>query len=172
MKHLFFMRHSKAAPAGVGAATDDHSRELTEKGEAITFLAAEYMQAKPALQHIYSSDAARTAQTAQLLAEQLQLDEAHISYTHDLYLATSQEILHYIHRMDEAHDAVMLVGHNPGIHDCLLRLIGEGNKREYKLLRASYPPASITHITFSTEYWAEILEQSGSFVDFFTYKRL
>ena len=45
----------------------------------------------------------------------------------ELYLATAAQLLEVLREMPETARSVMLIGHNPGLHDLALRLVGRGD---------------------------------------------
>lgn len=110
MKQILIFRHGQSEK---GAQGDDHSRPLTQKG---VFQAK--LQGKRASQLvannqlIISSDAVRTLQTAEFLAESL---SGKIDHKPTLYASSVTHWLLEIAELDPALDCVTLVGHNPEI---------------------------------------------------------
>lgn len=93
---------------------------------------------------IVSSTAARAWSTAQLFQASLD-NQIPMTRRHDLYHAGSMDILAIA--LEEAggnNDArIMLVGHNPGMHDLALFLCGEGERAEVARLQTKFPTGAL-----------------------------
>jgi phosphohistidine phosphatase len=66
----------------------------------------------------------------------------------DLYLATWQRMLDVLHTVPETARSVLLIGHNPGMHDLALELAGanamaRGSAPGTRRLAAGYPTAAL-----------------------------
>jgi phosphohistidine phosphatase len=115
MKTLIVLRHATAAQMP-GLA--DHQRHLTADGEREAREAGELIRPlKPGL--VVSSPAKRTRQTAKLLG----LDAA-IEFERDIYEAYADELLQLLRRTDPDVDTLVLVGHNPAVHELVMILTG------------------------------------------------
>jgi phosphohistidine phosphatase len=65
----------------------------------------------------------------------------------DLYLASSAELLTRIHRVPDSVASVMLIGHNPGLHELALALVLAGD--EVERLEAKFPTAALATLVFA-----------------------
>lgn len=74
---------------------------------------------------IFCSTAVRTQQTTQLVCNGLGVDETHIQYLPELYLASCSTILSVIEKNRERPGPIMLVGHNPGMDEIVSYLANQ-----------------------------------------------
>jgi phosphohistidine phosphatase len=120
MKTLHLLRHAKAVSAD--PAADDHARPLSRRGRDAAALIAGHVAGlaePPGL--ILASDSARTRETLHYLVEALR-KPAQTSIERGLYLASGDRLLARLRQLDEAASSVLLLGHNPGLHELALRL--------------------------------------------------
>ena len=122
MRHLLLLRHAKAVPAEQALA--DIARPLAERGERDVQRIAERLrqcQSPPDL--ILASPAARTLQTAQLLAAVFDLPHSSIAVDPRLYLAVPDTLLEVIGAQDASIERLLVVGHNPGLSELVHELL-------------------------------------------------
>ena len=128
MKRLILMRHAKTEPWTEGV--EDHGRALTQVGHHAAQVTAENLvrldwQPDVAL----VSSARRTRETwAHLKAC---FTQCQLVIEDDLYLAGERHILELIGQHAEA-DTVMVLGHNPGLHDMGIGLMREAGFLEHR----------------------------------------
>jgi len=152
MKTLILTRHAKSDWNHPGLS--DHDRPLNRRGRGDAprmgaFLAARY----PAPQHIVSSTAVRANSTAEVLAAAFGYCVTDIQHAARLYLADVQTLLDHTRTLDDGDDAVMLVGHNPGMTDFLNRLTGAGID--------NLPTCGVARIAFDIASWTEVAPGQG-----------
>jgi phosphohistidine phosphatase len=120
LSELFLLRHAKAVPAEEGGA--DRERPLEPRGRR----AAQAMCAWIGEHHllpdfILCSPSLRTRQTLDIITPgfdrppKIVLEDA-------LYLAPGERLLARLRRVPAAPERVLLVGHNPGLHELALFL--------------------------------------------------
>ena len=151
MKYLYLFRHADTLPAE--GDQSDHERVLSELGEEEcvrigTFLKQEKLQPELAL----CSTAVRTRSTLGLMAKTLGTPIA-AEFIHSLYLASPGEIFHQLNGLKKELESVMVVGHNPGIHQFALMLAAKGSSAALHALSAHYPPASLTLLKLDITDW-------------------
>ncbi len=81
-----------------------------------------------------------------LIANQLPVPEADVE--DELYLAPIETLLHCLRRTDPAARTILLVGHNPGLHELVLALSG----RKPPPTASGFPPAAIAGFAVSTPW--------------------
>jgi phosphohistidine phosphatase len=114
MKRLTLVRHAHAKVEA--APVTDFERPLSRRGRtqakatAGTLLAASL---RPDL--LITSPATRTLQTAEIIAQELELPERLVRRDESLYLAEPDTILKAIHGTGPRIEHLMIVGHNPAI---------------------------------------------------------
>jgi phosphohistidine phosphatase len=122
MRHLILMRHAKTEPWHEGI--DDAGRALTERGQAEAVLVARSLTAAGlAPDTVLVSSARRTRETwAQMKAD---LPGARMDIRDELYLADADEIMEIVLASPET-GCLMVIGHNPGIHEAAAELVRMG----------------------------------------------
>jgi phosphohistidine phosphatase len=115
---LYVLRHAKSD--WTTAALSDFDRPLASRGErAVDLLAAHLRERRIAPELVLSSPARRARQTAEGV-----LPESPVTFDDDLYGATYFELMARLRQIDRAVASVLLVGHNPGLHDLVEILSG------------------------------------------------
>jgi len=77
-------------------------------------------------------------------------------------------------RMAEATDPkrLMVIGHNPGMHELALALAGSGDAAAKKALEDNLPTAGLAIFDFAIEDWNEVAFRRGILVRFTSPKLL
>jgi phosphohistidine phosphatase len=168
MKRLYLLRHAKAVPAD--AHSDDHDRALTMRGVHDAGAIARYMHKNdmtPDLALVSSS--ARTRQTAELA-----LRELGVAFAPDirrtLYLAEPGKILSMLQGAPAAADAILVIGHNPGVEALASYLAREPVRRKERarrdVLEEKFPTAALAALEFDITKWRQLAPDEGKLVDF------
>jgi phosphohistidine phosphatase len=91
----------------------------------------------------------------------------------ELYGAEPAQLLQII-RMAEATDParLMLIGHNPGMHELALMLAGSGDASAKKALEDNLPTAGLAILDFAIDDWSEVAFRRGKLVRFTSPKLL
>lgn len=119
---LLLARHAKSS--WDDAAQSDHQRPLNARGlRDAPRVGAHLRQHGWIPQLALSSDAMRTRQTWALMSPEL-APEAPVTWLHELYLASPSEILGQIAAAPADCQALLALGHNPGMEDLAARLSG------------------------------------------------
>ncbi len=122
MKRLILMRHAKTEPWTEGI--DDFGRALTEQGHADARRMAEEIVARGwSPERILVSTARRARETCSEVAKVVEGERVRPMET--LYLSGQRGIAEAVRQNDGA-ATLMVIGHNPGIHDFALSLLREG----------------------------------------------
>jgi phosphohistidine phosphatase len=114
MKRLTLVRHAHAKVQA--PPVTDFERPLSRRGKneaKATALQLFEQQLMPDL--LVASPSKRTLQTAQILAQKLQLPERHLRCDESLYLATAETLLNAIRATGPRIAHLMVVAHNPGV---------------------------------------------------------
>jgi phosphohistidine phosphatase len=163
-KQLLLFRHAKSSwPEGV----EDHERPLAPRGiktapKMAAFMAAEGL--RPDL--VLVSGAQRTRETWALMAPYL--NDCEICYETRLYEASRETILDLIRGLDDDFRSVMLVGHNPGLHDAALALMKRETSEAEARLKQKFPTATLAVLSLDKESWADLLPASAHLEKFVT----
>ncbi len=122
MKRLILMRHAKTEPWGEGI--DDFGRALTDQGHAdADRMAREIVDAGWSPERILVSSARRARETCAKVAAIVTGEK--VRPMESLYLAGVRGLVDAVAQNDGAH-TLMVIGHNPGLHDFALSILREG----------------------------------------------
>jgi phosphohistidine phosphatase len=167
MRRLMLLRHAKSAwPNGV----DDLQRPLAERGRKACSLMGRYMADEGLVADLAVVSTARRAREswelirpafAQDIVEQ---DEPRI------YEASASAILDVVGETAPDVHTLLLVGHNPGLHELALKLIRKGNPSDLPRLQRKYPTAGLVVIDFKIRRWSKTAESPGQLERFQTPK--
>lgn len=169
MKKLYLLRHSKAGQTNK-KIIDDHERPLTQKGiescmEIGNFMAANNLRP----QKIIASSSTRTTETTMIISDCLG-GKIDFSLESRLYLASVYDLFSIVTGFDEDLDSILLVGHNPGIHQFCMEFAGTGDKQVYRNMRSNFPPAALACFELKVDNWYEVAPQAGHLSQFVTPK--
>jgi phosphohistidine phosphatase len=91
-----------------------------------------------------------------------------VAYDRALYHAPWTTLLDRLNAVPDGVRHVLLVGHNPGLHDLALELTGSGSSAERKALAVKLPTAAIVILTFPVARFADIAPDMGRLEVFLT----
>lgn len=146
MKRLILMRHGKAERTSAGG---DFERALTDRGRGDAALMGRLLADEGLTPDIALVSAARrTQETWQAAAAAF--PDAKESVLRGLYHAPADRILFEAEAAGAEHDAVMVVGHNPGIHALVVALLREAGSGSSIVARAEsrFPTATVAAFVF------------------------
>ena len=164
MRELLLLRHAKSSWDQPGV--EDHERDLNQRGEAAATLMGEFLQAQglgPDL--VLCSTARRALRTWQLASERLDTRPRTVTLD-ELYLADPQRLLGIVRRHGGDAERLLVVGHNPGLHQFATRLCGTGDSAMRTLLAKKFPTAGLARIGFDAAAWAALTPGSGELLGF------
>ena len=145
VRTLFLMRHAKSSWRDPGI--DDHERPLLGKGKrAVHQMAAMLQAAGIAFDLVLCSTATRAVETANLLTEALAY-KGPLELTRRLYLAEPSTYLEVLGELEDSVNRVLVIGHNPGISELVLRLTGQ---------EVDMPTAALAHIELPVESYTAL----------------
>ena len=171
MLTLSLLRHAKSS--WDDPSIQDFERPLAPRGEAAAPRMGAYMaehQLAPEL--ILCSPAARARQTLDLILPHLTGGPV-VEYEEPLYLAAPSRLLARIRKIEsKAHQHVMIIGHDPGMHGLAVELAGSGGREDLDALASKFPTAGLAVISFKARRWAQVKPGSGHLEHFMTPRRL
>lgn len=138
MHRLHLLRHAKSSwDDGV----EDHERKLNRRGrEEAQSVGAHLPGTIGTLDLVLCSTALRARETAALALAGF-APMPRVVFEDGLYLAGAGALLKRLSALDEADGAVMLVGHNPGMHELALALATAGSPGYPALAGGKFPTA-------------------------------
>ena len=169
MHFLHLLRHAKSAPEDY--STDDRLRPLNRPGrEDARLVAASLPAALGAVDLVLCSTALRTRETASLVLAGFAAPPP-VAFEDGLYLAALPELIRRLRRLDEATRVVLLIGHNPGLHELALALITKDSPSYPALAEGKFPTAARASLVIETS-WAGIARSRHVLRDYVTPKSL
>jgi phosphohistidine phosphatase len=163
---LYLLRHAKSSWAD--ASLPDHERPLAPRGLRDAKRIAEHLVEQgiePEL--VLCSTAARTRETLELLRPVLRTST--VEFEDELYAAAAGDLLARVRLVPDGVESVMLIGHNPGLHQLALMLASTGD--ELERLAAKFPPAALATLGLSTT-WRRLSPGEASLTAYVVPKQL
>jgi phosphohistidine phosphatase len=166
MRQLLLLRHAKSS--WDDASLSDHSRPLNARGRMAAATMAERMRELGLVPDIVLvSSSRRTLQTL----EALQPIEGGpiVEVMDDLYLASWPQLLGALRAVPETARSALLLGHNPGMHELGLALMGPAGAAMggayARRLAEGYPTGALAEFTVAGA-WSQLAEGGGRLVRF------
>lgn len=157
MKHLYLVRHAKAAQADGSVA--DLDRPLNRRGLAdAPHMAARLAARQEAPQQVLSSPARRTLETARLFAAAWRLPPSCITKRPEIYEADAGDLLALLRTFPPDWARVLVCGHNPAMTDLLNVLTDE--------MVENLPTCGVAVIRFEADTWTGTAIGEGHLVSF------
>ena len=169
MRHLIVVRHAKSS--WDDPSLDDHDRPLAQRGvDALPKLATHLGSAGVAPEVVLCSTAARARATLEGVRSVLPAD-VDIMVDERLYHAGAHWLVDQIRSLDdERWRSAMVVGHNPGLHELVLLLIGTARATDRVQLGAKFPTAAAATFSFD-DGWTSVEPGAGHLDDLFLPRR-
>jgi phosphohistidine phosphatase len=171
MRQLLLLRHAKSS--WDDPMLSDHARPLNIRGRRAAKAMAQAMRdlgLVPDL--VLVSSARRTLQTLEALEP---WDESPlIEPTDALYLAPAPEILAVLRKAAPAARSILLVGHNPGLHDLAMLLAGAhaaAGDAQVQRMATAFPSGALAEFSIATP-WREVGETGARLMRFVVPKDL
>lgn len=154
MKTLFLLRHAKSSWGD--PSLGDFDRPLNGRGRKSAtnmgaFMAAEGL--RPDL--VYSSSSARTRETFARFQEALG-EDPDVQFIDELYHSSSILMLNLVQNAPPEADSLMLIAHNPGMHDAALRFIGDATGFDKTRLDHNLPTGALAQFIFAGPNWQDV----------------
>jgi phosphohistidine phosphatase len=163
---LMLLRHAKSEKAAPGLP--DRDRRLAERGRADAAQMGAYMaQHRLAPDRVLVSPAERTRETWACVAAAL-AKLPPVDYEERLYENHPDGILAAIKAVDHAASSVLVIGHNPGLHETAGELIGPGDFEARERLDQGLPTTGLIEIDFAGIDWPSLRAHGGRLVRFVT----
>lgn len=138
---LYLLRHAKSSWADPGLP--DKDRSLAPRGVQAARLIAAYIsreQIRPGV--VLCSTAVRALQTIEIIAPVFGGDVP-LLVDDRLYGAEAEDLLSRLREVPDDVDAVLLVGHNPGLQELAIDLAEEGEAGALQRLKEKFPTGAL-----------------------------
>lgn len=178
MRRLMLLRHAKTehdAPSG-----QDQDRRLDDRGRLDAAAIGNWIGRNlPVPDMVLVSTAVRAQQTWEIVRQAMQdatgtiAPQPQVESLGDLYGAEPAQLLQIIRMACSADPRqLMVVGHNPGMHELALALAGSGDAAAKKGLEDNLPTTGLAVLDFAIEDWNEVAFRRGTLVRFTSPKLL
>lgn len=118
---------------------------------------------------VLCSPAQRTRETLELVRPALGTT-ATVRLEAELYAASAETLLERLRAVPEEVASVMLIGHNPGLHDLALLLASAGT--ELERLEAKFPTAALATLTLPRATWRRLSQADAVLAAYVVPKQL
>lgn len=160
MRQLLLLRHAKSSRDD--PQLPDRDRPLNPRGRrgaASMRRAMRRLRLEPDL--VLVSPARRTLETLEALEP---WDETPlIEPVEALYLGSATQLLTVLHGVSDVVRSVLLIGHNPGLHELATQLAGDPDKAPHpdsaRRLAEGFPTGALAEFTIPAPWWG--LEPGG-----------
>lgn len=160
---LTLLRHAKSSWADV--SLDDFDRPLAPRGrKAAPAMAAALLREEVCPDLILCSPSVRTRQTLALILHAAggALPRHAIVFDRRLYHAAPDGLLGVVAEVAPRYGHVMVIGHNPGLHELVLRIGGPGDGAAVTSPTITMPTAAVAVIDFpALEAWPTVAAARG-----------
>ena len=174
MRRLMLLRHAKTendAPSG-----RDQDRRLDNRGRHdATEIGGWIGRHPPFPDLVLVSHAVRAHQTWEIAWEAMKelVPEPQVELIPELYGADVSQLLETVRDASSADPKrLMIVGHNPGMHELALALAGSGDSAGRKALTDNLPTSGLAVFDFEIDDWADVAFRRGRLVQFVSPKLL
>jgi phosphohistidine phosphatase len=165
MARLLLLRHAKTERAAAGER--DRDRKLTARGRADAPAIGAYMVRHRLLPDlVLISPAARAEETLTGVAAEF-AKPPRVVHEERIYNASPDTLIRLIRETRDA-KTLLVVGHNPGLHDLALALIASGDTETRERLAEKLPTSGLVVISFALDDWSRLHVDSGRLERFVT----
>lgn len=159
---LLLLRHAKAVRDGA----DDFERPLAPRGRAAAGDLATHLAATARPDIVLCSAARRTRETLDPILGRFDHD-LQVRIERALYLAEVETLLTAIHALPPEARTALLIGHNPGMHELAVMLVGAGDAHLRRQLDEKFPTGALAAIEIAGP-WGRTTARAGRLIDFVT----
>ncbi len=174
MRRLMLLRHAKTENDAPNAR--DQDRRLDARGRTDAADIGGWIGRHPPFPDlVLVSSAVRAHQTWEIAWEAMKstAPQPHVELLPELYGADPSRLLQTVHAAAASDpQRLMLVGHNPGMHELALALAGSGDAAGRKTLAHNLPTSGLAVFDFASDDWGDVGLRRGRLVVFITPKLL
>jgi phosphohistidine phosphatase len=175
MRRLLLLRHAKtesAAPRG-----GDWDRRLAARGQKDAAELGAWLAGRRSLLPDLAlvSTAVRARETWDIVQQLISAaaPQGLAAHLPDLYGAEPAQLLAIIRSVaTDDPERLMIVGHNPGLHELAIGLIGGGDAAGRAALAGNMPTSGLAVIDFAVESWDGVAARGGQLAQFVSPKLL
>lgn len=159
MRRLMLLRHAKTERAQPGER--DRDRKLTKRGRSDAPLIGAYMARHDLVPDLaLVSPATRAQETWMLLADSFTEKTPAVVSDERIYNADPQKLMAMLAETESA-KSLVLVGHNPGLHDLAVQLIAAGDVEARERITEGLPTSGLVVIDLAFDDWSRLHPHAG-----------
>ncbi len=159
MRRLMLLRHAKTEQAAPGAR--DRDRKLMKRGRSDAAMIGAYMARQGLVPDLALVSPATRAQETWLLAAAAFTPAPPMLTDEHIYNADIEKLLGVVgEARTEAH-SLIVVGHNPGLHDLAMLLIASGEAKARDRIRDKLPTSGLVVVDLPIDDWPLVQAQTG-----------
>jgi phosphohistidine phosphatase len=148
---LHLLRHAKSSWREAGL--EDRDRPLNARGHQAGALVAALLARERMPDLVLCSSARRTRETFEHLARAYGSTPL-VSIEEQLYLATARGLLERIEAVEDDIATLLVIGHNPGLHELAVALARHGPRHDRARLAAKFPTAALASFRIAAPWHA------------------
>jgi phosphohistidine phosphatase len=166
MKTLHLLRHAKSS--WKDPALDDHERPLSKRGrETAKIIGAYLRREKIRPDVVVCSSAVRARETLAPISEQIKPPK--VLLEKGIYESSQQKLWKHIWALPENADCVLLIGHNPALHDFARSLADAASRPRLPPVVGKFPTGAMATFRFDGT-WKELRPNTATLAAFTTPK--
>jgi len=170
MRTLYLLRHAKSSWGDDRIA--DRDRPLDTRGERAAVLIGQFMRQRGWLPDLVLCSNARRARDTLALAAARLPKRPKTSIEAGLYLAGADTLLRRLREVEDEVESVLLVGHNPDLHDLTQDLAGAGDPEALARLERKFPTGALAVLELDDRPWRDLRRGRARLACFAEPKRL
>ncbi|GAA5059495.1 histidine phosphatase family protein [Erythrobacter westpacificensis] len=161
MKRLGLLRHAKSDWDDMSLR--DFDRGLNDRGRKGARLMGDHIRQQGGA---WDMVLASPAERVKLTLEASGLDMP-VRYEESAYLADSPTLMQLLSTCDDDAEAVLLMGHNPGLQELALDLVAPDAENDlFSEVMQKYPTAAYAVLELGIDSWADLRQGCGKLVHF------
>jgi phosphohistidine phosphatase len=165
MRRLLLLRHAKTERPKPGER--DRDRKLTKRGGAEAPVIGAYMAGHGLVPDLaLVSPVTRAEETWTLVAEAF-VEPPPVVKEEGIYNAGRDKLISIIRKTRDAH-VLVVVGHNPGLHDLAVGLIASGDEEARERVHEKLPTSGLVVIDLPFDDWSRLHPGAGRLDRFVT----
>jgi len=158
MRRLMLLRHAKTERAEPGEP--DRDRKLTKRGRADVPVIGAYMARHGLVPDLaLVSPVQRSQETWTLLAAAF-AKVPRVVNDERIYNANADGLIAFIGETRAAH-SLLVIGHNPGLHDVAVQLIASGDVEARERVSEKLPTSGLVVIDLAFDDWSRLHRRAG-----------
>jgi phosphohistidine phosphatase len=167
MRRLMLLRHAKTERAEPGER--DRDRKLTKRGRADASAIGAYMARHGLVPDVALVSPAKRAQETWALLAPAFAKAPKLINEERIYNAATEALIDVIGAARGAH-CLLMVGHNPGLHDVAVQLIASGDVEARERVAEKLPTSGLVVIDLAFDDWSKLHRHAGRLERFVTPK--